>query len=525
MRAALALLALCAALCGGGRAEAHAALVAAEPAAGSVVADAPAAATLTFSEPVSPLTLRWFRADAPPLNVAPEVEGTRLIAPLPAGPVSGTLVLSWRVVSTDGHPIGGGHVFSVGAPTPVAPVEAATVRPAVAAAIARGTLTVALAFGVGGAVFLRLVTPGATLPRARRLALLCAAATLPLCPLAIGLHGLDMLGEPASALFDAAPWTAALGSRFAASAAASALAGLLALAALRRENTWLALLAWASASTAFALFGHAANAPPRGLTVPAVAVHAGTFVFWIGALPGLAERAAGPRPALLASLRRFSRLAIPLVALLVVSGAVLAAAQLREPAALVTTAYGRLLGLKLVAVALLLALALANRLWLTPAIAAGATRAPRRFRRSVLAEITLGLLVIGLASGFRLVPPPRAAIAAPAEVHAHLHGPGLMANVTLRPGRQGTNDVEITLFPGKGETPRPKEVRIAFADPARGVEPIRLTATGSGVDWNAGPLPLPHGGEWTMTLDVLVSDFAQQRLEGAVTIAEQRGGM
>ena len=50
MRAVLALLALCVVLVGGGRAEAHAALVAAEPAAGSVVAEAPAAATLTFSE-------------------------------------------------------------------------------------------------------------------------------------------------------------------------------------------------------------------------------------------------------------------------------------------------------------------------------------------------------------------------------------------------------------------------------------------------------------------------------------------
>lgn len=516
MRTVLALLALCTILLAGSRAEAHAALIAADPAAGSIVAGAPAAATLTFSEPVSPLVARWFRTDAAPLDAVPQAEGARLVVPLPSGPVTGTLVLSWRVVSADGHPIGGSHVFSVGAPTPVAPK--ATAGPAWAAALARGALTVALVFGVGGVVFLRLVDPGVPLAPARRIAFFSAAATLPLGLVATGLHGLDLLGAPVSALLEAAPWAAASSSRFAASAAASSLAGLLALAALRREGALPALLAWASAAAAFALFGHAANAAPRGLTVPAVALHAGTFVFWIGALPGLAERAIGPRDVLVRSLRRFSRLAVPLVVLLVASGAALAAVQLRSPTALVTTPYGRLLSLKLAVVALLLALAAANRLGLTPAINAGIAGAPRRFRRSVLAEIALGLVILALASGFRLVPPPRAAVAVPLAVEAHLHGSGLMANVTLSPGGPGANTVEITLYPGAAKALHPREVRVAFADPTRGVEPIRLTATGSEVAWHAGPLLLPHGGAWAVTLEVLVSDFVQQRLEGTLTV-------
>ena len=475
---------------------------------------------------MSPLALRWFRADAAPVDAAPRTEGARLVVPLPPGSASGTLVLSWRVVSGDGHPVGGSHVFAVGAPTAVAPPAEA--HPARAAAIARGALTVALVFGVGGAVFLRLVDAGARLPRARRIALLCAGAAVPSSLVAAGLHGLDLLDAPAGALLGAAPWGAAIGSRLAASAAASALAGLLAIAALRRDSTpgaLLALSAWAASAASFALFGHAASAAPRWLTVPAVAVHAGAFVFWIGALPGLAERATtAPRQALVRSLHRFSRIAVPLVALLVASGVALSAVQLRAPAALLETPYGRLLSLKLVAVALLLALAFANRLWLTPAIVGGGHDAPVRFRRSVLAEITLGLLVLGLASGFRLVPPPRAALAAPAEVHAHLHGPALMASVTLRPGQPGANDVEITLSPAGGAAVDPKAVRIALADPARGVEPIRLEATGSGADWRAGPLLLPHGESWTVTLDVLVSDFVQQRLEAELILGAPNGG-
>lgn len=525
MPAILAILALGALLLGG-RAEAHAELVSADPAAASVVVVAPAAVTLTFSESVSPLAVRWFRADAAPVDVAPRTEGARLVVPLPAGSARGTLVLSWRVVSGDGHPIGGSHVFSVGAPTAVA--SPAQARPARAAAIARGALTVALVFGVGGAVFLRLVDPGARLPRTRRIALLCAMAAIPLSLVAAGLHGLDLLGAPTGALLEAAPWGAALGSRFAGSAAASALGSLLAIAALRRDGApgaLLALLAWAACAASFGLFGHAASAAPRWLTVPAVVVHAGAFVFWIGALPGLAARATtAPRATLTRSLRLFSRIAVPLVALLVASGVALSAVQLRTPAALLDTPYGRLLSLKLVAVALLLSLAVANRLWLTPRIAGGSTDAPVRFRRSVLAEIALGLIILGLASGFRLVPPPRATLAAPAEVHAHLHGPALMASVLLRPGRPGANDVEITLSPSDGAVLHPKAVRIALADPVRGVEPIRLDATGSGANWRAGPLLLPHGDRWTVTLDVLVSDFVQQRLEADLIVGPPDSG-
>ena len=74
----LALLCLIAALLGGGRASAHAQLVAADPAAGAVVAEAPAAVTLTFSEPVRPLAARWFPpGGGPPVEAAPQAEGER----------------------------------------------------------------------------------------------------------------------------------------------------------------------------------------------------------------------------------------------------------------------------------------------------------------------------------------------------------------------------------------------------------------------------------------------------------------
>ena len=476
---------------------------------------------LTFSEPVTPLAFRWFPPHGAAVDAAPAAAGARVAVPLPAGAGVGTYLLSWRVAAADGHPAGGSLAFSVGAPTPAAGPPA-TERPAWAAAAGRGFLTLALVFGVGGAVFLRLVDrDAAPLPRARRLALLSALAVAPAAVVASGLHGLDLLGAPAAALLGPAPWAVALASPFARSAGAAILAAAAAVAALRGRGGAgpLALVAWGLAATSFALFGHAATASPRWLAAPAVALHAAAVIFWIGALPALAERAATDRHGLAPSLRRFSAVAVPLVGLLVLSGGLLAVAQFRDPAALPGTAYGRLLLAKLALVAPLIGLAVLNRLRLTPAIARGAAGAPARFRHSVRAEIVLAVAILALASGFRLTPPPRA-LAAPAaaELRVHLHDPTLMAGLALAPGRPGPNTIAVTFPPA---APPPLELGIAFAAPAAGVEPIRLAARRDGATWSAGPLVLPRGGEWQVTLDVLVDDFEQVSLRTVVQVPDR----
>lgn len=521
MRRAALLLFFLAALLGGGRAHAHAQLVAADPAAGAVVAEAPAAAMLAFSEPVRPLVFRWFPpAGAASVDAAGVAMGESVSVPLPPDPGVGTWLLSWRVVSADGHPVGGSHAFSIGAATGAPDAEADAGEPgdqAVAAALARGCLTLALVLGVGGTVFLRVVDRGRPGRVAPMLARWAALAVPPLAVVALGLHGLDLLGGAPGDLLTAGPWRAALASPFAAMAV---VAGLAATVAIPRAGPGAALLAWALAAASFALFGHAATAAPRWLTAPSVAIHAAAFVFWIGALPGLAEAAARSDAALVPTLRRFSALAVPLVALLVLTGATLAVVQVRTPAALVGTAYGRLLLLKLAAVAVLIGLAGLNRWRLTPAIERGETGATRRLRRSVAAEIVLGLAILGIASGFRLTPPPRATAAAASNAYVHLHGSTVMADVTLQPGRPGANRVEIVLTSPEGGAVDPLEVRIAFADPGRGIEPIRLDATRDGPDWSAGPVTLPVGGHWTVRLDVLVSDFAKEAIEADLILPD-----
>ena len=249
-------------------------------------------------------------------------------------------------------------------------------------------------------------------------------------------------------------------------------------------------------------------------------MHAGAFVFWLGALPGILARAQAGGPHLATILHRFSTMATPLVAALVLTGSALAVVQLGRPEALTETAYGRLLATKLVAVLALLALAAVNRFRLTPAIAAGAAGAERRFRRSVAAEIALGLVILALASGFRLTPPPRAHDPASEELHVHLHGRSVMADVVLRPGRTGPNTVEIGLADANFAPLKAREVSVAFADPARGIEPIALEAVPGGGRWTTGSVQLPNSGEWSLTLEVLIDDFEQETLRGVVTLPD-----
>ena len=96
---------------------AHAALVKAEPADGAVVVTAPSVLRLMFNEPVSPLAIRLFGPDGGTVSLGEVTAANSAIAIQVPALQNGTHVLSWRVISADGHPVGGSVVFSIGAPS------------------------------------------------------------------------------------------------------------------------------------------------------------------------------------------------------------------------------------------------------------------------------------------------------------------------------------------------------------------------------------------------------------------------
>ncbi|MCU0908753.1 MAG: copper resistance protein CopC/CopD [Rhodobacteraceae bacterium] len=501
---------------------AHAQLRASDPAEGAVVATTPAAVMLTFNEAVSPLVLRHIAPDGTATDLSGAAQDRTVTVALPADLPRGTQLLSWRVVSSDGHPVGGTLTFHIGQPSaaPPTPGKVAAGAARMAAAL-RLVLTVALVASVGTAVFAALVARARAAPTLHGGATLAAIATLPVGVALVGVQGLDLLSLAPAALATAQPWQAGLAAPVAATVALSIAAAGLATVALRvagpAPRVTFSLAAWALAAVSFALSGHAAAAPLPMVAIPAVTVHALALIFWTGALVPLLLALRTPAADVL--LRRFSTLAIPMVALLVLSGATLTWLQAGTPAALAGSAYGAVLAAKLALVAVLLALALRNRLVLTPALAAGRADAAPRLSRAIRAEIVLALAVLALASAFRLTPPPRA-LTGPAEpLYAHVHADRAMADIRVTPGRAGPVTLALGFQTGDFAELVPQEVEVVLANPQAGIEPIRLTALpgGDGL-WHAGPVTLPRPGDWDVTLRLLITDFDRVTLTGMLTL-------
>lgn len=523
LRLALILLAsMLVAISTAGQAFAHAALTAASPGDGAVMATAPSRMTLSFSEPVSPLVLKLIGPDGTTQSLSRyTLKDRTLVIETPAGLGTGTHVLSWRVVSQDGHPVGGAVVFSIGQASAAAPVVLAQGDPIVRFMLWLGKvgLYLGLFLGVGGAAFSAWVA--ALSPSARRASRALILTGLVAIPVALAAQGLDALGASPANLIDGAVWKGAAGSSFAITvlvAALSLTAALLSLGLSAGLARALATLALLGVGAALAASGHASAAAPQVLMRPAVFLHAIGIAAWAGALWPLL--AALRNTDAVGALDTFSRRIPWIVAIIVASGIVLAIVQVETPAALVATAYGRVLLVKLALVAGLFGLAAWNRFRLTRCARAGEGAARMQLRRVIAAEILLMLAVFGTAALWRFTPPPRAlAIAANQPASVHIHTLKAMADVTLMPGRVGPVTLEIVLMNGEFGALAAKELRIGLSNAAAGIEAIERPAVrGEDGIWRVGDLRLPVPGRWTVELEILISDFEMLRLGETVEI-------
>ncbi len=147
--------------------------------------------------------------------------------------------------------------------------------------------------------------------------------------------------------------------------------------------------------TSFSLSGHTNEGSPYPLQALLV-LHLMGIAFWVGVFVPLGSAASGALPladtAALAD--KFGRLAAWVVAILALAGVLVAWALLGTPVALLTSSYGRLLGVKLLLVTALLGLAAINKLQLAPAIGRGDMSSARRLGQSIHAEAGLVLFAI-----------------------------------------------------------------------------------------------------------------------------------
>lgn len=257
--------------------------------------------------------------------------------------------------------------------------------------------------------------------------LLLAAAPVLAVSAALGLlTQTALLAGSVEAAFTAESLSAVVGGMDLGKAAVvRILAAALALLVLLISRPGLA--AWAATATfgavavaSFGWMGHGAATEGAAGTyhLAANVVHAFTAAVWIGALAAFVFLLRGGADLVTVhnALRRFSRLGVPLVAVVVLTGLVNGWFLVGPDgmAGLATTPYGRLLLAKLAMVAAMLILAGANRFRLTPRLGealeneGAGSLAVKALRRSVAAEALLGFAVLAAVAWFGTLPPPAA---------------------------------------------------------------------------------------------------------------------
>ncbi|HEY4203727.1 MAG TPA: CopD family protein, partial [Xanthobacteraceae bacterium] len=435
----------------------------------------------------------------------------------------GAYVVSWRVISADGHPVGGAVTFFVGNKKSAAPElgdpEGAPVR--VAIWLARLLIYAGLFVGVGGAFFAAWMRGPASARWPQQVSVAISIMALIALLLSVGLQGLDAIGLPLSGIVSGQVWRTGASGSFGVAAASAAVALLLALVALRSRGLvarMVSLGALAGVGIALASSGHAVTASPRWLMSGAVFLHGISLVFWIGVLLPLLEALRGPGAEATAILLRFSR-AIPVaVGALVASGVLLAVVQVAHVDALWTTAYGRVLSIKIALLIVLFALALWNRVALTPRVASGAAPAHRAMRRSIIAELMVIAAILGVVGLWRFTPPPRALPPEGDSFFTHLHTGKLMADVTIAPGQAGPVRIAIALRTPDEAPFDAKAVTVTLENAALGIERMsaeaKLMPNG---EWQAR-MSAPVPGRWTLGLAARVSDFDVIEVEAPILI-------
>jgi copper transport protein len=179
----------------------------------------------------------------------------------------------------------------------------------------------------------------------------------------------------------------------------------------RLEN--LAMITGFAALLSFSASGHPVTDRVMYFSVAADLVHWGAIAVWAGGLVQLTLCLVRPPPDLGAVVTRFSRLAMNCVALIAISGGVLALRIVPSVPALWTTTYGWLLLGKIAGFAVLLTVANVARRAVLRGVAgpsagggtAVVTADLRRLRLAVTTEVALASVVLALAAVLSATPP------------------------------------------------------------------------------------------------------------------------
>jgi copper transport protein len=532
-----AVLAIAVALVPAGTASAHAELEASNPADGSIVAQAPRSVTLTFTEGVSvrPDGVRVVDADGTRVDSSKAAaSGSVVRVPLKGNLAKGSYLVSWRVISADGHPVRGAFSFSIGKATRLAAGLSQSVFSGSADKpyeIAAGVMR-ALAY-IGALAAAGLVVMGTILRREDEPT---PVTRLTACAASIGLIGVLgqipiqaslATGEGIGAITESGVLSLAIidGVGWATLVSALGLLGILVAVGLpfKAIPRAVALTGAVLAPLGFAITGHSRTMSPALVGYVADVVHLLAGAAWLGGLLALvritrARAAEGDEYGAATAVAEFSGWAGLILTAVIVAGTAMAWIEVGGWHALTTTTYGKVLLIKVGVVALVVVGAAWNRFKLVPlAHEAEADDDPSvRSWHTVVSIVRLeaiGLVVVlALTAGLVNITPAKAAVGhGPVTVDAPL-GAGSV-EVTVDPAKPGRNDVHVYLYTkaGKAET-HYDTVALAFSLPALDLGPLKRTPTKSGPGhFILVGTEISPAGNWTLVVTVKPDRFTEQK--------------
>lgn len=546
---------------------AHAARVRTAPAQNTVVDQAPSEIVVTFTEPVTPVRdkIQVIGPDGKRIDRdSPQVTGNDLRIPVRTNVPPGTYLVSYRAISADSHPVGGGFTYSFRERSTAVPQPTGTgadrtpMVVAVSVAAARYLGFLGLVLLAGPVLVLTALWP-------RRLA---RRDPTRLAYLGAGLVGLSALLE----LYLQIPYENG-GGLFAVSAAETGavldspygrahlvrLATLVLAALLLRPylagrvgkpvRTGLALVAVIGVAT-WPVSGHPATTTAPLLTIISDAAHLTSMAIWLGGLVmlfGFVLRRANAKE-LDVILPVWSNWAALAVTVLVLAGTAQALVNVATLDALLSTAYGRLLLAKIGMLAAVLAVAAVSR-----RIAQRKASGVPQLRRTVLLEIVGAVLILGLTSALVQTTPARTAVAAPAGgdtggtstgsgtgtggsgIGGGSGGSGNSSDtfsttlesklyrlqVDIQPPTVGNSEVHLYAFSPTGPPYPPltvREWRVSAALPAQGIQGVDVPTLAITPSHASGSVTLPAAGAWQFSFTLRTTDFDQATVSTVVII-------
>ena len=528
---------------------AHATVVATSPGDGQTVASAPHQVSVTFDEPVALQfgALRVFSPtgarvdDGSPTHPAGHAD--EVAVDLGAGLKQGTYTVAWRVISADSHPVQGAFTFSIGQASASA-VSSSTLNhsgsKAVGAlyAVARFVAYAAFAVLVGAALFVFAWWRDGARARAVRILLVSAWSGL-----VVATAGVLLLQGPYGAGFGVGraldtgvlrtTLSTRLGEALTVRLVLLALAGALLawlfvrLPVASRRSRMLAgaagVVLTVGIAATWAVSGHAGTGIQVAAAVPVDVAHLCAMAVWLGGLTVLAaivlRRGGRGTPGERAQMvRRFSPVALTCVIVLVGTGTYQSWRQVGSVPALTGTAYGRLLLLKLLGVAMLIGLGYLARSWIarhredrSPGVTDQA--AISTLRRSVACEVGLGVCVLALTAALVNAPPARTALtsaAGPVSASATFDtgGPGGSGTVqvTVDPAKTGADTVHLYTLGPNGKQEQVLQVQASFTLASHALGPLPVTLRNAGAGHLIGNASLPIAGTWRLAVTVRTDD-------------------